>query len=131
MTSPHDAWIVEASKDGERWRFFGKAWVLPGERLLIHGLTRYVRVRRHEQQEFGEVMPRTGPEPMALLDLAAGTRSEIWPAAEHYCLPVLLPGGEVGRLLKFEHTSDGEEWTWAVEFRGSRADLPPGALGDA
>ena len=74
MTSPHDAWIVEASKDGERWRFFGKAWVLPGERLLIHGLPRYVRVRRHEQQEFGEVMPRTGPEPMALLDLPAPAR---------------------------------------------------------
>lgn len=131
MTSPHEAWIIETSKDGERWRFFGKAWVLPEERLLIHGLPRYVRVRRLEQPEFGAVMPRTGPEPMALIDLAGGVRSEIWPDLAHYGLPVLLPGGEVGRLQKFEHTPDGEEWTWALEFRGSRADLPPGALGDA
>src|SRR5437899_598691 len=29
--SQEDAWIIETSKDGERWRFFGKAWVWPGE----------------------------------------------------------------------------------------------------
>ncbi|HEX6487426.1 MAG TPA: hypothetical protein VF137_00935 [Candidatus Dormibacteraeota bacterium] len=126
--SVHEAWIVETSKDGERWRFFGKAWVLPGERLLIHGLPRYVRVRRNDQPDFGDVLPRTGPQPMALIDLEHGTRSEIWPGADHHGMPVLLPGGEVGRLLKFDHSADEEEWTWALEFRGSRADLPPGAL---
>lgn len=124
----HEAWIVETSKDGERWRFFGKAWVLPGEPLLIHGLPRYARIRRHDQAEFGDPMIRSGSEPMAVVDLAAGTRAEIWPGAEHQGLPVLLPGGETGRLLRFDHTPDGEEWTWALEFRGSRADLPPGAL---
>lgn len=130
MSEPiHEAWIVETSKDGERWRFFGKAWVLPGERLLIHGLPRYVRIRRHENPEFGEVLTRTGPQPMALIDLEHGTRAEIWPAADHHGMPVLLPGGEVGRLIKFDHTDDGEEWTWALEFRGSRADLPPGTFG--
>jgi hypothetical protein len=30
----------------------------------------------------------------------------------------LLPGGEVGRLLRFER--EGDEFTWALEFRGER-----------
>ena len=54
---------------------------------------------------------------------AAGTeavREELWPDREHLGLPVLLPGGEEGRLLRFEHTADGEGWTWALEFRGRR-----------
>jgi hypothetical protein len=57
---------------------------------------------------------------MTLLDLAAGTRTELWPDEGHIGLPVLLPGGEEGRLLRFEHTPDGERWTWALEFRGLR-----------
>ena len=57
---------------------------------------------------------------MTLLDLVAGTRTELWPGEAHTGLPVLLPGGEEGRLLRFEHSADGERWTWALEFRGLR-----------
>jgi hypothetical protein len=57
---------------------------------------------------------------MTLLDLDEGTRRDLWPTAEHQGLPVLLPGGEVGRLLRFERAADGDEFTWALEFRGER-----------
>jgi hypothetical protein len=57
---------------------------------------------------------------MTLLLMEAGARSELWPDAGHVGLPMLLPGGEEGRLLSFEHQDDPEEWTYALEFRGSR-----------
>jgi hypothetical protein len=115
------AWAVETSKDGERWRFFGKAWTRPDEPLLLHAAARYVRYRRLDpNEEWRPALERAGDHPMTLLDMAAGTRTELWPDEEHTGLPVLLPGGEEGRLLRFVHSPDGERWTWALEFRGLR-----------
>jgi hypothetical protein len=115
------AWAVEASKDGERWRFFGTAWTRPDEPLLVHGAPRYLRYRRTDGgPEWGPALERKGNHPMTLLDLSAGTRCELWPSEDQMGLPVLLPGGEEGRLLSFEHSPDGERWTWTLEFRGIR-----------
>jgi hypothetical protein len=33
---------------------------------------------------------------------------------------MLLPGGETGRLQRFEHASDGSSWMYTLEFRGAR-----------
>lgn len=120
----HIGWAVETSKDGERWRFFGKGWTNPGEPLLLHGASRFVRFKQVEAAEFGEPMERTGDEPMTLLDLDLGARTDLWPTDEHLGLPVLLPGGEVGRLLRFQRSPDGEGFTWALEFRGTRYRKP-------
>jgi hypothetical protein len=115
------AWAVETSKDGDRWRFFGKAWTRPEEPLLLHAAPRFVRYRRLDpSEEWRPPLERAGDHPMTLLDLVAGTRTELWPDEAHTGLPVLLPGGEEGRLLRFEHSPDGERWTWALEFRGLR-----------
>jgi hypothetical protein len=114
------AWAVESSKDAERWRFFGKAWTKPGEPLLVHALPRFVRYRSVDQDEWSPPLERTGDQPLALLDLDAGVREELWPGPGHRGLPVLLPGGEEGRLLRFEYSPDGDRWTWAIEFRGIR-----------
>jgi hypothetical protein len=120
----HIAWAVETSKDGERWRFFGKGWTSPGEPLLLHGAPRFVRFKQADATEFCEPIERTGDEPMTLLDLDRTTRTDLWPTNEHLGLPVLLPGGEVGRLLRFERSPDGERFTWALEFRGTRYRKP-------
>jgi len=114
------AWAVETSKDGERWRFFGRAWTKPGEPLLLHGLPRFVRFRRVDQHGWCEPLERSGDHPMTLLRLDAETREELWPGEEHVGLPVLLPGGEEGRLIRFEHSAGGDRWSWALEFRGLR-----------
>ena len=117
----HVAWAVETSKDGERWRFFGKGWVNPGEPLLLHAVPRFVRFRRVDGgADWCYPLERTGEHPMTLLRLEEPAREELWPGEEHVGLPVLLPGGEVGRLLRFEHSPDDERWTWALEFRGIR-----------
>jgi hypothetical protein len=115
------AWAVETSRDGERWRFFGKAWTRPSESLLLHAVPRYVRYRRLDgDAPWCEPLERSGDEPMTLIDLDRKSRQDLWPGPDHHGLPVLLPGGEEGRLLRFEHTEDGAHWTWAVEFRGIR-----------
>jgi len=114
------AWAIETSKDGERWRFFGKAWTKPEEPLLAHGLPRFVRFRPVDREDWCEPLERQDDHPMTLLDLGRATRQELWPGSAHVGLPVLLPGGEEGRLLRFERSADGERWTWALEFRGLR-----------
>ena len=115
----HECWIVETSKDGEKWRFFGKAWKRPGEHVLLHAVPRYVRFRRNEQPEWGEPLERAGDEPMTVLDFEAERRQELWPGEEHVGLPMLLPGGEIGTLLRFEHEGPPNRWTYALEFRGT------------
>jgi hypothetical protein len=116
----HLGWAVETSRDGEKWRFLGKGWTKPGEPLLLHGANTFVRYKPEGGKDFGDALERTGDEPMTLLDLDHGTRRDLWPTEEHHGLPVLLPGGEVGRLLRFERAADGDEFTWALEFRGER-----------
>lgn len=119
---PDLAWIVETSSDGEKWRSMGKAWTFRGEPLLVHGASRYIRFRSVDSQDWVGPLERTGHECMALIDLSAGTRAEIFPGEEHRGLPVFLPKGEAGRLLRFEPSSDGFSWTYALEFKG---EVPP------
>ena len=62
----HECWIVETSKDGERWRFFGKAWKQPGEQILLHAVPRYVRFRPEWEKDWREPLERTSDLPMTL-----------------------------------------------------------------
>jgi hypothetical protein len=118
---PDIAWVVESSKDGEKWRFMGKAWTRPNERLLVHGAPRFLRYRAAEGEKDAWVGPleQSGDECMALIDLDGGTRTEVWPGDEHLGLPVFLPGGHAGRLMSFELSEDRTSWTYALEFRGT------------
>lgn len=120
----HLGWAVETSRDGQKWRYVGKGWTKPGEPLLLHGASTFVRFKGEEEKEFCEPLERTGDEPMTLIDLDHATRRDLWPGDEHHGLPVLLPGGEVGRLLRFERDAGGDEFTWALEFRGERYRAP-------
>jgi hypothetical protein len=120
MSEGEVCWAVETSKDGERWRFFGKAWKKPGEPVLLHAVPRFVRFRPVEEDDWRAPLDQTGDHPMTLLDMEHGTREDLWPGDDHVGLPVLLPGGEEGRLISFSHSDDGRRWDWVVEFRGER-----------
>jgi hypothetical protein len=118
-----ECWAVETSRDGERWRFFGKAWKAPGEAVLLHAAPRYVRFRQllpTEEAEWCEPLEADGDLPMTLVRMEGHSRAELWPGEEHVGLPVVLPGGEEGRLLTFDHAPDGATWSYRLEFRGSR-----------
>jgi hypothetical protein len=118
-----ECWAVETSKDGERWRFFGKAWKSPGEPVLMHAPVRYVRFRRllpTEEAGWSDPLEAELTTPMCIVRMEARTREDVWPGPEHLGLPMLLPGGEVGRLRDFEHAEDGSSWRYTLEFRGAR-----------
>lgn len=118
-----ECWAVETSRDGERWRFFGRAWKAPEEPVLLHAAPRYVRFRRLVPSEDREWCAPLGADgdrtPMTLLRMEHRIREGLWPGAEHLGLPVVLPGGEEGRLLRFERAPDGSSWFYALDFRGA------------
>jgi hypothetical protein len=120
----HIPWAVETSRDGERWRFFGKGWTLPGESLLLHAVPRYLRYKRADEHgsDWCEPLEREGDQPMTLLRPQEGVREDLWPGPEHVGMPMLLPGGENGRLISFDHADDGSAWRYTLEFRGSLED---------
>jgi hypothetical protein len=118
-----ESWAVETSKDGEKWRFLGKAWKSPGEPVLLHVSVPFVRYRRlhpTESEDWSEPLRTEGELPMTLVRMEEGAREDLWPGEEHLGLPMLLPGGEAGRLQRFEHALDGSSWTYTLEFRGAR-----------
>jgi hypothetical protein len=69
---------VETSKDGERWRFFGKARKEPGEPLLLHAVPRYVRVRDGDP-DWREPLEASDDMPITLLKVEERIREELWP----------------------------------------------------
>ena len=123
MLGNEECWAVETSRDGERWRFFGKAWKSPGEPVLMHAPVRFVRFRQllpAEEPEWCEPLEASGDHPVTLVHMEERSRRDVWPGQEHAGLPMLLPGGEVGRLQTFEHADDGSSWRYVLEFRGAR-----------
>ena len=71
----------------------------------------------------GEPLRRSGPQlPMTRLSVQDGVivREDRWPNAGDIGAVVLLPGGEVGRLLEWWNADDLSEWRWQVEFYNRR-----------
>ena len=118
-----ECWAVETSRDGERWRFFGKAWKSPREPVLLHAPVRFVRFRQLlpvEDPDWSAPLETLGDHPVTLVRMEECSREDVWPDERHLGLPMLLPGGEVGRLRDFEHADDDSSWRYVLEFRGAR-----------
>jgi hypothetical protein len=48
------------------------------------------------------------------------TREDFWPTQSDVGQLVILPGGEVGQLIRWWNAEDGSEWRWQVEFYNHR-----------
>ena len=86
-------------------------------------LVRFVRYRRlvpTETAQWSEPLESEGDLPMTMVRMEDRARQDLWPGDEHLGLPMLLPGGETGRLQAFEHAPDGSSWRYTLEFRGAR-----------
>ena len=95
--------------------------------LWVHAApaTLAVTVREGDERVIarGEVLTRSGPQlPMTRLWLEGDQvrREDRWPTPADIGSLVILPGGEVGRLIGWWKAEDGSEWRWQVEFYNHR-----------
>lgn len=80
-----------------------------------------VTVRDGEERVLasGEQLQRQGERlPLTRLSRRGSTveREDRWPVQTDLGSLVILPGGEVGRLIAWWNAEDGSEWRWQVEF---------------
>ena len=129
-------WDVRSGDGGMNGLEFARATTAGGfDRVLVHAAPAHLQLTVTGEDDRvvlrGEVDREGDYSPITLLELRPPDglrRSEIWPAEEHLGLPVLLPGGEVGVLLRWEQAEDRSWWRWAVEFSnhvGRPADWAP------
>ncbi len=120
-----DLWYPQAASTGLA---FARGELDPTDVLLVHSAPPVLAVEvRDEKGEIvarGEDLARTLPDssPMTKLTRVGNKieRIDLWPTDADLGTPVLLPGGEVGILLKWWNAPDHSEWRWQVEFYNCR-----------
>ena len=94
--------------------------------LFLHSAPEVVTVEISDNEgrrlAYGANLERTQDSPMCKLRRESDliSREDIWPGAEDFETPVILPGGEVGILKSWWNSEDWMEWRWQVEFYNSR-----------
>ena len=94
--------------------------------LLVHApppvLTAEVRSESGKRLAYAQDLAQTADRPMARLTVEGQRiiREDLWPIREDIGRIVILPGGEVGKLVSWWNAKDGSEWRWQVEFYNHR-----------
>jgi hypothetical protein len=94
--------------------------------LWVHApppmLTVEVRSEGGERLAYAQDLAQTADRPMARLTVHGEhiTREDLWPTQSSAGQVVILPGGEVGKLISWWHAEDESEWRWQVEFYNHR-----------
>jgi hypothetical protein len=118
-----DLWYPQAAATGVA---FARGRIDPTNILLVHAappmLTVEVRTDSGKRIAYAQDLPQTADRPIARLTLQDDmiTREDLWPTQQDIGKFVILPGGEVGELLKWWNATDGSEWRWQVEFYNHR-----------
>src|SRR5437762_10274368 len=119
-----ELWYPEAGNTGLP---FARARIDPTSVLWVHAAPDKLAVTVREGDDAviarGEPLARRGERfPMTRLTCSGNRveREDRWPNAGDIGDPVILPGGEVGRLKAWWNAADGSEWRWQVEFYNHR-----------
>jgi hypothetical protein len=118
-----DVWYPKAAATGIS---FARGRCDPTQAMLVHSappvLTVTVRTSDGQLLAQGIDLNATDETPMTRLTRRENSihREDIWPTDGDIGTPVLLPGGEVGILLKWWHADDHSEWRWQIEFYNHR-----------
>jgi hypothetical protein len=118
-----DIWYPQAGSTGIS---FARGLLAVTDTLLVHSpppvLTVEIRSEAGQRLAYSQDLARTADRPMAVLMRQGNqvSRQDRWPTAKEIGQLVLLPGGEVGVLLKWWNAKDGSEWRWQVEFYNHR-----------
>lgn len=119
-------WDLWYSKAGATGIPFARGRLNATNTLLVHApppvLTIEVRSDTGHRLAFVQDLEQTADRPIARLIVQGEhiTREDLWPAQNDIGHLVILPGGEVGKLLNWWNAEDGSEWRWQVEFYNHR-----------
>ena len=115
-------WDLWYSKAGATGISFARGRLDKTNILLVHApppvLTVEVRSDDGQRLAYAQDLEQIADRPIARLTMQGDqiTREDVWPAQRDIGQVVILPGGEVGRLLSWWNAEDGSEWRWQVEF---------------
>lgn len=118
-----DMWYSQAGATGFS---FARGRLDETNILMVHApppvLTVEVRSKDGRRLAYAKDLARTADLPMARLTVQGETisREDLWPTKEDIGQLVILPGGEVGKLISWWNAEDGNEWRWQVEFYNHR-----------
>jgi len=118
-----DLWYPQAAATGVA---FARGRLDATKVLWVHAappmLTVEVRSDDGERLAFAQDLPQTADRPMVRLTLQGErlTREDRWPTQKDIGELVILPGGEVGKLIGWWNAEDGSEWRWQIEFYNHR-----------
>jgi hypothetical protein len=121
-------WGIWYPKAGATGLLLGRGMLETTQTVLIHAAPDVITVEVDDldgnRVATGEELSRTGDSPICRLRRENGNvvRDDSWPTEEYLTTPVMLPGGEVGRLQSWWHSPDRKEWRWQVEFYNSARD---------
>lgn len=118
-----DLWYPQAGATGLS---FARGRLGATDILWVHAappmLTVEVRSEDGKRLAFAQDLAQTADRPMTRLTVHGEqiTREDLWPTQNDFGQVVLLPGGEVGKLVHWWNAEDGSEWRWRVEFYNHR-----------
>jgi hypothetical protein len=118
-----DLWYPQAGATGVP---FARGRLAATKMLWLHAappvLTVEVRTDDGQRVAFAKDLPQTADRPMTRLMLRDDqiTREDQWPTQNDLGALVILPGGEVGKLISWWNAADESEWRWQVEFYNHR-----------
>jgi len=118
-----DLWYPQAAATGVA---FARGRLGATKVLWAHAappmLTVEVRSDNGKRLAYAQDLAQTSDRPMTRLTWQGEkiTREDLWPAQTNIGELVILPGGEVGKLLRWWNAEDGSEWRWQIEFYNHR-----------
>ena len=118
-----DLWFPQAGATGVP---FARGRLDATDVLWVHAappmLTVEVRTDDGQRVAYTRDLQQTADCPMTRLILSGDqvTREDLWPAQNDIGQLVILPGGEVGKLISWWNAEDATEWRWQVEFYNHR-----------
>ena len=118
-----DLWYPQAAATGVP---FARGRLDATNVLWVHAappmLTVEVRNDSGKRLAYAKDLPQTADRPMTRLTLTGDEirREDLWPTQNDIGQLVILPGGEVGKLISWWNAEDGSEWRWQVEFYNHR-----------
>jgi hypothetical protein len=118
-----DLWYPQAGATGVS---FARGRLDATDVVLVHAapptLTVEVRTDSGHRLAYAQDLAQTADRPMARLTVQGEqiTREDLWPTQEDIGRLVILPGGEVGKLISWWNAEDGSEWRWQIEFYNHR-----------